>query len=101
MDLHNVYSLIVDRFAAEQRNILKRTYLRRETKLLQKVERRAAADVDLLFAVSEAEVRDYQSLGARSVELVPNGVDCSLFENLPCGRADASPNLLFLGTMSW
>lgn len=101
MDLHNVYSMIARRFADEQRNPLKRAYLRRESALLQDVERRAAREVDLLFAVSAAEAQAYRAFGARSVGLVPNGVDCSRYEALPCGRATAGPNLLFLGTMSW
>jgi glycosyltransferase involved in cell wall biosynthesis len=101
MDLHNIYSLIVERFAEEQHNFFKRAYLRRETRLLRHVERQAASEVDLLFAVSHAEVQAYRSLGAKAVELVPNGVDCSLFDALPAGRAEAPPNLLFLGTMSW
>jgi polysaccharide biosynthesis protein PslH len=101
MDLHNVYSLVVGRLAQEQRNPLKRAYLCRESTLLRNVERRAAKENDLLFTVSAVEARHYQSLGARAVALVPNGVDCPAFETLPCGRVTTPPNLLFIGTMSW
>lgn len=101
IDLHNVYSLVVDRFATEQGNLIKRIYCQRETKLLHQVEQQLKEQIDLLFSVSQSEVDYYQQLGIRSAYLIPNGVDCSLFEKLPCGRDYSSIKLLFLGTMSW
>lgn len=101
LDLHNIYSLIVDRFALEQRNLIKRFYFQRETKLLRQVEQQLSRDTNIAFAVSQSEVEHYKRLGARSVHLIPNGVDCSLYQQIPCGRQCDNVKLLFLGTMSW
>lgn len=101
IDLHNVYSLIVDRYAQEQKNPIKRMYFQRETIFLRKVEAELSRSTDMIFAVSESEVEYNQKLGNRSVHLIPNGVDCSLYSDLPCGRHASPVKLLFLGTMSW
>jgi glycosyltransferase involved in cell wall biosynthesis len=101
LDLHNVYSLIVERYAIEQSNPLKKFYFQHETKLLQSIERSLADTICTIFAVSDSEVQFYQKLGVRSVQLIPNGVDCSQFAQLPCGRNASQNKLLFLGTMSW
>jgi glycosyltransferase involved in cell wall biosynthesis len=101
LDLHNIYSLIVERYASEQSNRLKRSYFQREARLLKQVESGLCRNINLLFAVSQIEVEHYQQLGVKSVHLVPNGVDCSLYSHLPCGRSPEGLKLLFLGTMSW
>ncbi len=101
LDLHNIYSLIVKRYATEQSNPLKKLYFQHETKLLQSIEQALAESNCTIFAVSDPEVDFYQKLGVRSVHLVPNGVDCSQFAQLPCGRNASHNKLLFLGTMSW
>lgn len=101
LDLHNIYSLIVERYASEQSNPLKKFYFQHETKLLQSIERSLVDSHCTIFAVSDSEVEFYKRLGVRSVQLVPNGVDCSQFAHLPCGRNASNSKLLFLGTMSW
>jgi glycosyltransferase involved in cell wall biosynthesis len=101
IDLHNVYSLILRRSADEQRRWLARRYLLREAKLLRRMEERAARTVDVLFSVSDEERAYFEALGARSLHVVPNGVDCSAYEALPTGRAGGPPTILYLGTMSW
>lgn len=101
LDLHNVYSLIARREAAEARDRWLRTYLGREATLLERAERRAVRGVDLTFAVSESERAYYQGLGAAAVRLVPNGVDCAYYDGLPAGRSARPPVILYVGTMSW
>jgi glycosyltransferase involved in cell wall biosynthesis len=101
IDLHNVYSTLVRRVSTERNPQWKRWYLRRESGLLAKMERRAACVADALMAVSEEEGRYFRELGARRAVVVPNGVDCELFRSLPCGRADRPPLILYLGSMSW
>jgi polysaccharide biosynthesis protein PslH len=101
LDLHNVYSLLARRTADEQSNPLKRLFLKREASLLDRVERRAARNCSTLFAVSELEAAHFRSLGAKSVHVIPNGVDCAAFADLPTGRPASPPVILFLGTMSW
>src|SRR5262249_1901146 len=84
--LHNVYSVILRRSADEQPRWLSRRYLLREANLLQRMEKKAAETVDVLFSVSEEERAYFEAQGARSLHVVPNGVDCSAYETLPTGR---------------
>jgi len=99
--LHNVYSLLARRTGEEQSNPLKRVFLKREAALLDKMERRAARTCSALFAVSEVEAAHFRTLGAKAVHVIPNGVDCAAFADLPTGRPPSPPTVLFLGTMSW
>jgi glycosyltransferase involved in cell wall biosynthesis len=99
VDLHNIYSLIAERWADERQGLM-RAYFRREATLLKSVEKTAAMDVDLLFAVSEAERSYYQRYGASTVALIPNGVDTRAYEDLPAGRPD-SALIVYIGSMSW
>lgn len=100
-DMHNVYSLLVDRTADEQKSLLLRQYLKREAHLLSTVEGRAALRADLIFTVSEDEARTFTARGARRVMVAPNGVDLTRYGVLPCGQRPAPPTVLYLGAMSW
>jgi|RhiMetdeSRZDD1v2_1073273.scaffolds.fasta_scaffold03861_13 glycosyltransferase involved in cell wall biosynthesis len=100
-DLHNVYSTLAARAADEQRFWAKRVYLRREAKLLQERELDAARRSDALLTTSEEDCRLFASLGARSVTVVPNGVDCSAYADLPTGRPAQATNIIYVGAMSW
>jgi glycosyltransferase involved in cell wall biosynthesis len=100
IDLHNVYSLLVRRTGDEQTNPLKKLFLRREARLLDRVERRAARECSALFSVSMQEAEHFRALGASSVHTIPNGVDCAAFAELPAGRP-GPPVVMLLGTMSW
>ena len=101
IDLHNVYSTLVQRVATEQKNAWRRWYFRRESKLLAQMERRTAHLADHLFTVSEDECLYFEELGAHAVKVVPNGVDCEAFQDLPTGRGTSPPLMLYLGNMSW
>jgi glycosyltransferase involved in cell wall biosynthesis len=101
IDLHNVYSMLVRRVSTERNPWWKRWYLRRESKLLARMEGRAAHVADGLLAVSEDERRYYQGLGARRATVAPNGVDCESLQGLPTGRASQPPLILYLGSLSW
>lgn len=101
IDLHNIYSLILDRMATESRNPLRRWFFRQEAARLAAIERRAARECDAIVAVSEAEAVHFRSLSADRVIVAPNGVDCAAFGSMPTGRASCRPIILFLGTLSW
>jgi glycosyltransferase involved in cell wall biosynthesis len=101
LDLHNVYSLLVRRAAAEQARWWSRLYLRREATLLDRAERRAIQSVNGVFAVSEEETQHFKELGPKSLYVVPNGVDCAAYEAASADRRSPVPTLLYLGTMSW
>jgi glycosyltransferase involved in cell wall biosynthesis len=100
IDLHNVYSALAARAAAEHRSPAARLYLRREARLLQKVEERAARGVNALMAVSEDDARFFAAWHAAGPRVVPNGVDCAAYRHLPVGRSGA-PLILYVGAMSW
>jgi len=101
VDLHNVYSLLVARTAGEQRSSLRRLWLTRESRALDRMEREVAAQAECLFAVSDDEANHFRQLGARNVHVVPNGVDCAAYAGLTDGHRAASPVILYSGTLSW
>lgn len=101
IDLHNMYSLILERMATESGNPLRRWFFRGEARRLAAIERRAARDCDAIVAVSAPEAAHYRSLGANRVMVAPNGVDCAAFASMPTGRASCRPIILFVGTLSW
>ena len=100
VDLHNVYSTLLARVADGHRG-LKRVYLRREARLLDRVERFASERANALFCVSDDDAIHFRDRGARSIRVIPNGVDCGAYAHLPAGRPAARPTVLFLGAMSW
>lgn len=100
-DMHNVYSAILERAADEEHRPLVRRYLRGETRLLQRMERRVARTADLLTAVSTLDARHYAACGARRITVVPNGVDCGAYRSLTPRLHGGAPVILYVGTMSW
>ncbi len=99
IDLHNVVSALVRRTAAHAPRA-GRPYAVYQARLLEHMERRAARTVDLLFGVSDQDVCYFSGLGAQTC-LVPNGVDCAAYADLPGGRRSGAPLLLYVGDMSW
>lgn len=100
-DMHNVYSLLVARRAAEERLSVTRVYLRREAVLLATMERRAAGLASAVFAVSEQERCHFAGLGAPRAFLIPNGVDCAAHASAGRTPDQQAPLVVFIGTMSW
>ncbi len=100
IDLHNVYSLIAARTAQESSS-MRRVYLNREARLLQVMEAECARRCDVLTAVSTEEAEYFRRLGNEHVHVVPNGVDCQHYAELPEGRDGGVPTILYLGAMSW
>lgn len=101
MDLHNVYSRLTARVSEEHHSWPVRRYLRRESRLLEAMERQASRAARVLFAVSEEEQHFFQSLGTKACFLVPNGVDCGRYKELPIGRANHAMTILYVGALSW
>ncbi len=97
---HNVESLIWQRYGETETNPLKRWYIRRQWRKFQRFERRAAAEADLMVAVSDADAELLRrEFGARNVGVVENGVDTALFQP-PDGVRDPK-RILFLGSLDW
>ena len=98
---HNVEAEIWRRHYEVQTNALKRRYLYRQWRKMQKFERAACQRMDRVIAVSEADSqmmeRDY---GVKKVYDIPTGVDVEFFK--PNGAASPRPNsLVFTGSMDW
>jgi glycosyltransferase involved in cell wall biosynthesis len=100
-DLHNVYSRLVGRAAADEATLAGRLYLSREARLLARAEARMAGRADLVFTVSADEHAYFDRLGTARVEVIPNGVECARYADLPTGRSCSPPVVMFLGAMSW
>jgi glycosyltransferase involved in cell wall biosynthesis len=101
VDMHNVYSHLAARAAAEVSGFVRRRYLARQAALIAEKERVAARAAHALLAVSKDDARHFESLGASQVVVVPNGVDCSAFER-PIGTSPAgSPTILYVGSLEW
>ncbi len=102
LDLHNVYSLLARREAADRtRSWMARRYLAGEARLLEAVETVAVHTADLVFSVSEQEQGYFSGIGGSRVALVQNGVDCTRYASLQTGRPFSASEILFIGTMSW
>jgi glycosyltransferase involved in cell wall biosynthesis len=101
LDCHNVYSELVERTADESRDELRRRYLRREARLLARMEQRAVREASAVMAVSDRDARHFADLGASRVYLAPNGVDTRAYAAVRAGGRSAAPAILFVGTMSW
>lgn len=100
LDLHNVYATLAARAASERNTWLERCYLRREARLLARVEQRAVSEVAAVLSVSEDDKRHFTRQGGRNVHVVPNGVDCAAYAGITSGQAN-EPLVLYVGTMSW
>jgi glycosyltransferase involved in cell wall biosynthesis len=100
VDMHNVYSRLAGRAAAEAQGRLRRGYLRRETSLLARMERRAVEIADTILAVSDDDAQYFADLGARRVVLVPNGVDCAAYDG-PLAARSSRPTILYVGALGW
>ena len=98
---HNVEAEIWRRHYEVQQNPVKRLYLYRQWRKMQRFERDACRRVDSVIAVSEADSkmmeRDY---GVAQVHNIPTGVDVDFFK--PANGAHVRPNsLVFTGSMDW
>src|SRR6185503_9942954 len=77
LDLHNVYSRLAARAAADRAGFLRRPFLDGEARLLAREEELAAKRAHTIMAVSDDDARYFAAFGGAKVVVVPNGVDCS------------------------
>lgn len=99
LDAHNVESQIAHRYAAAERNPLKKAVLRLNGSLMRRYEVAAVKSSRLVLAVSEEDRRTFSSMGsAGNVRVVENGVDVDFF--VPQTVA-SDGSLVFVGSMDW
>jgi glycosyltransferase involved in cell wall biosynthesis len=98
---HNVESQIWQRYFETETNALKRWYIGRQWRKFARFERWAAADADLMVAVSEEDAeRLRHEFAAPRVTVVENGVDVHHFT--PSAEdVSGPPQILFLGSLDW
>lgn len=98
---HNVESQIWQRYFETETNALKRWYIGRQWRKFARFERWAAAEADLMVAVSEEDAeRLRHEFAAPRVTVVENGVDAHHFT--PSAQdASGLPQILFLGSLDW
>jgi sugar transferase (PEP-CTERM/EpsH1 system associated) len=97
---HNVEYRLVERIAALDRRLGRRTLLRWQATRTERAERRACAAFDHCLAVSDEDQRLIQALAPGvPVSVVPNGVDIDWFSPVP-HPVDRN-EIVFTGAMDW
>ncbi|MEX2531207.1 MAG: glycosyltransferase [Gemmatimonadota bacterium] len=95
---HDAQSLLLARRAEVQGNPLVRSYMRHQSRLMEREERRWCPAMECNFTVSEGDARTLQSLAPDArFEVIPNGVDTDYFSPAP----DAAEGIVFVGGTSW
>ncbi|GFM37300.1 glycosyltransferase [Desulfovibrio psychrotolerans] len=100
LDMHNVESDLMARFAANCDNIFKRVYASVTAAKLGRYEQRTAEGFDAVFVCSAEDRALLERNGIRvPVHVVPNGVDCALHARNGSDREPMS--LVFVGSMDY
>jgi glycosyltransferase involved in cell wall biosynthesis len=102
LDAHNVETLIWERYAATESNVLKRGYVRLQARKFERLERRAFAEAGRVVAVSEEDaalMTGRFGVAADRVDVVANGIDRDAFEAVV--PAPEASRILFLGSLDW
>lgn len=100
LDMHNIESALLTRYADRQRSPLRKAYARLTAGKLERYERAAAPAFARILTCSDIDARFVvEHLGCPHVAVVPNGVDVEHFAPRP-GREE--PNaLVFVGRMDY
>ena len=100
MQAHNVDSLIWQRYAETEPNILKRAFLREQWRKMHRFEQRAFQSVTRIVSVSEPDAEmARKEFGTLPIDVVDNGVDVGFFRDVLPDRT--SHQVLFLGALDW
>lgn len=100
LDMHNVESNLMERYADNERNFFKRVYAIITAKKLKKYEIAVASQFDRLLVCSKDDQNLLKHNGIQvNVQVVPNGVDCNYYQYLPFNSS--SKDIVFVGTMNY
>jgi glycosyltransferase involved in cell wall biosynthesis len=96
---HNVEHEIWERKSQNEKNPLKRIYLKILAKRIKTLEVKVLNSIDLLIPISERDEKHLLKLnpGIRS-KVIPAGVDA---ENYPLPEKPEYPSLFFIGSLDW
>jgi len=99
LDLQNIHTAMARRMV-DKANVDRADDERREADRTHRFERMVASQCATCIAVSDEDAKLARALlGAKNVEVVPNGVDTSFFT--PADYAATQPYLLYTGLMSY
>jgi glycosyltransferase involved in cell wall biosynthesis len=99
-DTHNVEFDVLSRTSVSAGSFVRRQYARYQAGPTFRAEGRCSRNVDLLLANSERDRRMFQQeVGAKQVEVIPNGVDITEFS--PAKTSGQPGTVLFTGLMSY
>lgn len=97
---HNVDSLIWQRYAAAERNPLKRLYIQQQRRKFERFEKRIFHEATRLVAVSDADAQLMRSqYGVENPTIVDNGINRAFFAQVQ--RKPDPQRILFLGALDW
>jgi sugar transferase (PEP-CTERM/EpsH1 system associated) len=97
---HNVEAMIWNRHVEHAGSPWRRSYFRRQARLMLEYERQVCRSVKNVIAVSEADAAKLRELyGVQQVSAVPTGVDVAYFQ--PTAEAQPATDLVFVGSMDW
>lgn len=98
---HNVEYLIWERVTRQEKNLLKRIYLRTLTRQLRKYEESALGEADLLVPISPEDGRIFRVSGySGPMHVSPVGMELSRFAYTECRGKDLH-ELRFIGSLDW
>jgi glycosyltransferase involved in cell wall biosynthesis len=97
----NVESSIWRRYFENERNPLRRWYIKQQWRKFQRFERAALSRAHQVIAVSELDAEAFRNdCGVARIDVVENGVDTAYFRPL-ADRPRDPRRLLFLGSLDW
>jgi glycosyltransferase involved in cell wall biosynthesis len=98
--LHNIESVLVDRFGKEARNPLAKIYSAIETRKIRRYEKSIASSCDRIITISldDAWKLEEITLGSRSLT-IPSGVDTDFFS--PAQSKTDTDSILLLAAFHW
>lgn len=100
LDMHNVESSLMARFARQERSPAKSLYARITAAKLERYERDVTRFFDLVTVCSEQDKALLTSMGVTaSMEVIPNGVWCDAYD--PDQTAAQDGGIVFIGRMDY
>jgi glycosyltransferase involved in cell wall biosynthesis len=97
---HNVDTLIWQRYYENEKNVLKKAFLKTQWQKFRRFEESAFRQATRVVAVSEDDAHLIRTqFGQANVDVVDNGIDRAYFEGVGAARDPAK--VLFLGALDW
>lgn len=94
---HNVEQQIWERTARNEKNVLKKWYLRWQTARLKKFETSALLQADVILSISTEDETAFRKITAAPVVYLPAGMQVADEASVSSGRYD----LFFIGSFDW